>query len=823
MHLQAKLTLALLPLVSVPVLALGWLAWDNSGEELRRGALLALDMGAMESEQLISDQLAVARANLDLLAASPEVKRYAWTEDTRERHTLRQPSLLKRFHDYRRAYPAYEHLCYLLPDGSVDARAAPPGDRREHAAAFDPADLPATGVSFNARADAADDTLLLFRRLTLSPSDSERAGEGARLLGYLALKISLEPIYRGMDALRLPESAHVLLATDDGTLLHRSGHGAAGEQQSPALHAVLTDAGDPHVPDLVTLDGRRLLVRVEPVEGGLLAIALMPLSALFEPMLVLALKILGLTLLLGLLLAAALRGWLRKLVLVPLDELRHAARAIGEGELNPEIRVRSGDEIGLLAEDLRDMGERLGQYREQIEELAFHDQLTNLPNRRLIRELLADRLADAEATGELVAVLFLDIDNFKQINDNLGHAVGDRLLATFAARLSGELDPEGLGLVTHLARFGGDELLVVAESLRGADDAGNLASRILAATAEPFDLGEGQYVVTASIGVALYPRDAEDADGLIRCADLAMYRAKAVGRNAYRFFSADLNAKASERLLIEHRLRNALTAGHLCVHYQPIVALETGALVAFEALLRWTDPELGPISPARFVPIAEETGLIEDLGRWVLSAVCAQLADWRSAGRAPVPVAVNISPAHLQREGLAELLADLLRRHGLQAADLQLEITESVLIDLTATNTRRLQALTDLGIAIHIDDFGTGYSSINYLRRLEIDCIKIDRSFVANICERDEDRALVSAMIAMAQALSLSIVAEGIETAGQLELLRGLGCDLGQGYLFARAGDVADAERFMADAHARRMPGRGPDERRRASVVPIDS
>jgi diguanylate cyclase (GGDEF)-like protein len=427
--------------------------------------------------------------------------------------------------------------------------------------------------------------------------------------------------------------------------------------------------------------------------------------------------------------------------------------------------------------------------------MAFHDQLTGLPNRRLIRELLAERLHDSSG-GQTLAVLFLDLDNFKQINDNLGHAAGDELLRALTSRLSRLLDgfaaARGLRGSVSMARFGGDELLIALDQ-PGASDAGvagELADALLEAVARPVALDGARYVVTASIGIALFPRDALDADGLVRCADLAMYGAKARGRNAFRFYSADLNARAAERLRIERRLRQAVAGGHLAVHYQPIVDLADGHICALEALLRWTDPELGTVSPARFIPIAEETGLIRDLALWTLDQVCARISAWRTEGLTTVPVAVNVSAAHLQREDLAEPLSDYLAEYGLSGADLEVEITESVLMDLNSDTSGRLRALGELGVAVHIDDFGTGWSSLDYLRRFAIESIKIDRSFVAHICDNEEDRSLAEAMIAMAHALNLRVIAEGIEQPEQHALLRRLGCDQGQGFLFARPGDA---------------------------------
>ncbi len=799
MRLQAKLALALIPLILLPVLALGWATWRSLAGDLQHQTEHGLDEALLVADRAVGDLVAGAESSIELLASAPETERYARGVDAYDRYHLLQPALLKLFHEYRNAYPDYLQVRFLTPAGEEDARAAGIASERLPA----PPDPDATLLAANAqplllRLDAASDTLLLYRRVALPPQYSESGGGSDRLYGFVALTVSLARAYARIAEPRLAHGGTLMLVEAGGRVLFANGGEVKGELLSEPARVLLKPENDSDGPATLQSNGQRSLVQVRPIAAGLYAVAVTPLSALSAPLRGLALEILLWTLFFGLLLVTVLYVWLRRLVIGPLATLRQAACAIGDGVLNPEIALHTKDEMGLLADDLRDMGKRLSQYREQIEQLAFHDQLTGLPNRFLIRELLTEQIGESGPRGEPVAVLCLDIDNFKQINDNLGHAVGDKLLATFAARLSAELAAGGHGFRSHLARFGGDELLVVATSTGGADGVDGLASRILAIATDPFDLGGIDYVVTVSIGVALYPSDADDADGLIRCADLAMHRAKAVGRNTYRFFSAELNARASERLLIEHRLRHALQEGNLAVHYQPIVSLDSGRLIAFEALLRWTDAQLGAVSPVRFIPIAEETGLIDDLGRWVLNAVCAQLADWRAKGLQLIPVAVNVSAAHLQREALEDLVAELLHRYGLTSANLQMEITESVLMDLNATNTQRLQALAELGIALHIDDFGTGYSSINYLRRFAIDCIKIDRCFVTNICNRDEDRALAMAMIAMAKALNLTVIAEGIEDREQFMLLRELGCELGQGYLFARPGDSDAAERCLS-------------------------
>ncbi len=792
MHLRAKLTLALVPLVVVPVLALGWLTWESLRDKLHGEAERGMETALLTAEQCVTDLLANAKADAALLAAAPEtlslLAASARASDQPDEHAAdlaaRRAAVLRLFEQYRAAYSDNLAISLLGQDGTVLAHTVAIGLR----AVGDPSGSAAADLlpQERARAMGADAGPLPVRHPVSIPGN----GDEPPVQGVLALSLSLAPFYARLKDPYVRFGGSLFLLLPGGRLLYASD--GASELPAARMPAGLAELGTWRVARRVDWADQASLVMTRSLPEGITAVAVQPLRGLAHPLKQLALQTLAISAFGGLLLVAVLFIWLHCLVLRPLAALRKAARAIGAGGSLPPLTVRGDDELGLLASDLKDMAERLGQYNEQIEQLAFYDQLTGLPNRNLIRELLAQRITAPRRADEVLGLLFVDLDNFKQINDNLGQAMGDRLLETFANRLHALLEAEGLDHSAFLARFGGDELLVAADALPGAAAAETLGRRILGVAAEPFELGAGRYVVTASIGVALYPQDAQDPDGLVRSANLAMYRAKSEGRNLLRFFTRELNARSSERLDIEHRLRHALVEERLALQYQPIVALGSGELVACEALLRWHDDALGMVSPARFIPVAEESGLIQDIGRWVLRTVCAQIAAWRDAGLSPVPVAVNVSAAHVQREALAGPVADLLARFELEPTALQVEITESVLMDLSHANSVRVQALSDLGLAIHIDDFGTGYSSINYLRRFAIDCIKIDRSFVANLCDRDEDRALATAMIAMAKALGLKIVAEGIEDDAQLAALRGLACDFGQGYLFARPLD-ADA------------------------------
>ncbi len=805
MRLQLKLALVLVPLVAGPVLALGWVSYDALRQDLEDTAVQSLDTALDMATQGLHDLMDAAQANSALFAAAGPVERYVRAADDQERTELLQAPLLKLFYQYRAAYPEYQEIRLLRPDGTTDIRVAASDLPDQLAAGQEPgfalvqADPEPIKVTLSLEAGGGG-ALHVYRRIALADHYLTRADDTLRTRGYLVLRVALAPLFERLSALPVAASGRLILAFPGGEVLFDSSGIWAGRQlPSALLHSdpvsAHSDRSGSRAAGIRTWDDSPWLVRVRFSEPGVLALAALPEHSLATPLRRLGLATLTMTGFAVLLLTTVLIAWLRRLVLRPLAVLRDAAGRIGAGELRTPIDVYSADEIGALAAAVRAMGEDLADRREQIELLAFHDPLTGLPNRRLIRELLGACVAAAAGADGYLAVLFLDLDNFKQINDALGHDQGDELLRGVAQRLESVSAPPASRV--HLSRFGGDEFLIIADRLSSPDQAADLAQAMLDAAVQPSDLGGAEYIVTASIGITLYPRDAADADGLIRCADLAMYGAKAMGRNTLHFFSAELDHRVAARLQMESQLRQALGRGELTLHYQPIVHLEHGRLAGFEALLRWHNQVLGWVPPGEFIPVAEETGLIREIGRWVLAEVCRQLAAWRLAGLVTVPVSVNVSGGQIQRESLAETVSTLLAEHGLSAADIHLEITESVLMEQTLHDTGRLQAMRALGLAIHIDDFGTGYSSLGYLQQLSVDCIKIDRSFVARLCTVDGDRTLVTAMITLAHALHLRVIAEGVETADQLAVLRTLNCDLGQGYWFARPAEAAVAANLL--------------------------
>ena len=433
----------------------------------------------------------------------------------------------------------------------------------------------------------------------------------------------------------------------------------------------------------------------------------------------------------------------------------------------------------------------------QIARLAYYDTLTGLPNRARLRDMISDAI-QACAAGKHVALAFLDVDNFKDVNDTLGHSAGDELLVEFARRLRAQIQPGDM-----LGRLGGDEFVVVLPN-RDAAEAATVASRMTEAFVLPLRIGTREVPMSASIGISVYPDNATDIDTLIQQADAAMYKAKRAGRSTYRFFSADMNGLAEQRLAHSAALRSAIATNALKLHYQPQIRTIDGAIHGVEALARWHDPVLGDVSPAKFIPLAEECGLIEQIGLWSIREACRQMAEWRKAGVDIPCVSVNLSPINFQNANLASAVAGILADHGLPPEVLMLEITEGVFLKERLVAIETMNALRKLGIGLSLDDFGTGYSSLSRLAQLPIRELKIDRSFMRDV-ERDPGaRAIVTAVVRVGQGLQLTVVAEGVETDGQRNLLAELGCDVVQGFLCAPALSPLAFGRWLLDHSADR-------------------
>ena len=486
--------------------------------------------------------------------------------------------------------------------------------------------------------------------------------------------------------------------------------------------------------------------------------------------------------------------------------LREGAAQIREGEVHEregeatareqEIRVAdtleaaSGDRMIRLQQanahlviasiEAQKLTDQVEAAKVELDHLAHHDVLTGLPNRILLQDRLSQAIELARRQCTQLAVMFMDLDQFKHINDSLGHGIGDQLLQSVAQRLVACVRQSDT-----VSRQGGDEFVLLLPHIEHAEDAALSAQKLLAALVPPHRIDRHELHISVSIGISIYPDDGQDAETLIKSADTAMYHAKENGRNNYKFFEQSMNARAVQRQSVEASLRRALERQEFVLHYQPKINLHSGTIVGVEALIRWQHPELGLLLPAQFVPIAEECGLILPIGRWVLREACLQARAWQDAGLAPITVAVNTSAIEFRAKDFLENLRVTLEEAHLEPRYLELELTESVLMRDAGSTDSVLHALAGLGVKLAVDDFGTGYSSLSYLKQFPIDTLKIDQSFVNQITSNPDDATIVSAVIGMGKSLKQSVIAEGVETSEQLAFLQTQGCDEGQGLYFS--------------------------------------
>lgn len=531
---------------------------------------------------------------------------------------------------------------------------------------------------------------------------------------------------------------------------------------------------------------------------GWLVLAGVPTQEAFASIAALRWQVYLAAFLLSVLVAFALYQILRR-QWAPIDAAGARIRRMTEGrEPFAPLPIERKDEMGSLLDDFNELILWRKKAERQMEYLAHHDTLTGLPNRVLVQDRFLQAKSRADRDSTKLALLFLDLDGFKTINDSLGHGVGDALLRQIAERLGGCVRDSDT-----ISRLGGDEFLVLLSGIASVDDTGPVLLKLLERLHEPARVDGRELSTSVSIGVSLYPDDGRDFDTLLKKADMAMYRAKDAGRNTYRYFDEQMNVEAVEQLALRSDLRHALERSEFVLHYQPQIELATGRVVGAEALVRWNHPERGMVMPMRFIPAAEESGLIIPLGAWVMHEACRQAAAWRRAGLPPLVMAVNLSAVQFRRGDVEQTVLAVLEAAGLPPEWLELELTESILIHESEGVLATVRRLKQQGVRFSIDDFGTGYSSLSYLKRFEIDKLKIDRSFVRDLAVDADDAAIVRAIIQMARSLGLSTIAEGVETDEMLSRLRAFGCDEAQGYYFARPMPVQDFERYLHEQNAR--------------------
>ena len=501
-------------------------------------------------------------------------------------------------------------------------------------------------------------------------------------------------------------------------------------------------------------------------------------------------------------------------IIRPINILKNATRLLAKGNLGERVEIKTHDEIGQLSESFNKMGSVLNETTvsrdsliEQVEmrkksekraeHMAYHDQLTGLPNRHLLIDRLAQTIAQKQRDNKLAAVIFIDLDNFKLVNDSLGHAAGDILIKSTAERLK-----KGVRASDTLARHGGDEFTVLIHDMSKVEYITNIVEMFFSAFETPFNIEGQNFFITISVGISVYPTDGSDADTLLKNADTAMYRAKASGKNSYQLFRSDMNDRAIERLNLEYRLRKAIKNEEFLLYFQPQIDTTTGEVSGVESLVRWKDPHNGIIPPGQFIPMAEDTGLIIPIGNWVMRTACAQNKLWQDNGMKPFTIAVNISMRQFKQKDFISTVTTILQETNLEPQYLELELTETIVMEDMNATLKILHSLKSLGIRLSIDDFGTGYSSLAYLKEMPINMLKIAQEFVRDINVDQNDVAIAKATIQMAQSMGLEVIAEGVETIEHQRVLTALNCKKTQGYLFSKPLPADEFEVFIENHQA---------------------
>ena len=809
MQLQSKILLLLIPLIVIPILVLGWVAYSLLMEDARNRTQYQMTTLLKQIESQTEIQLRTARANASLFANTALIKQYIREQASPEGRRELERQIMDLLFNYQLAYPEYYEIRIITRDGKEQLRsilgsgANRTTDESSSSYFIDASNNPGIIYTTFFRNPDNDQPALLTSK-PLYQSSKKGAHTEKELYGYLMLTIDLDFLETQARNEKGSRNSKVFFTDDSGTILFHRSTTLIGKQL-PAdlfikskLNAIGSTWIDGHYM------GKDAHFQVLKLHDWLYAFVAYQEDELLAKSHRFGWNVTLIVSFAILLATTFLFGILRKLLIRPIQKLKLAASEIGRGQVLVPIDVESDDEIGELAATFREMGENLHQYHEQVRYVAYHDSLTGLPNRRMFKDYLNRATAEARRNLRGVAVLFLDLDNFKRINDTLGHQAGDMLLKAFSNRLAKHL--RETDIVSHtspeeasrvVARLAGDEFIILLPGTSSPGEVQQIASRILKSLLEPFVISLQELHISASIGIAMYPEDSETASELLRYADIAMYHAKKLGRNTFQFYSRKMNEESAQKLKIEGKLRHALENNALELHYQPQVNLVNGQISGVEALLRWEDPELGKVPPDVFISIAEEYGLIVEISEWVINEACRQAQHWKRIFGMPITMSINISAVHFNNQNLEAMIASALKATGLNPRHLELELTEtSILHDLNQA-VETLEAFKDMGLRLALDDFGTGYSSLSYLMKLPFDRLKIDQSFIRNLKTETKGTAIVSAIISMSHSLGMSVIAEGVEQEEHMQILLQMHCDHIQGYHISRPLTAHKLEDFI--------------------------
>ncbi len=809
MQLQSKILLLLIPLIVIPILVLGWISYSLLMEDARHRTRYQITTLLEQIESQTETQLRTARANASLFASTALIGRYIRSQSSSKDSYNLEQQVTNLLFNYQLAYPEYYEIRIISRDGKEQIRSVlgkgnnQATDESSSSYFIETGNNPdTTYTTFFRNPDNDQQALLTSKPLYLL--NKTGAHTQKELYGYLMLTIEPGFLKEHTENKNVVENGEVFFTDDSGTILFHPSAALVGKQIPADLFSKARQHADGGTSIAGLYKGKDARLQSLELHDRLYAFVAHNENELLLKSISLGRTVTVITFVAILLATTFLFVIIKKLLINPIQKLGMAAREIGRGHVLIPIEIDSSDEIGALATTFREMGENLHHYHEQVRYVAYHDSLTGLPNRLMFMDYLNRATTEARRDLQCLAVLFLDIDNFKRINDTLGHQAGDKLLEVFADRLSQHLRESDI--VSHppqeeankvLARLAGDEFIILLPRTRSAVDAQKVASRILKSIAEPFIVRSQELHVSTSIGIAMYPDDGITAGELLKHADIAMYHAKKLGRNNYQYYSKKLNEESAEKLKIENKLRHALENNALELYYQPQVNLVTGQVLGAEALLRWEDPELGKVSPSVFVPIAEEYGLIIEISEWVINEACRQAQRWITAFSMPFTMSINISAVHFNANNLESMIAHALKSSRLAPGHLELELTEtSILRDLNQA-TETLHTFKCMGLQLALDDFGTGYSSLSYLMKLPFDKLKIDQSFILNLEKETKGTAIVAAIISMSHSLGMKVIAEGVEQEEHMQMLLQMRCDQVQGFYISRPMTAAGFEAFI--------------------------
>lgn len=800
MKLRTRLLFALVPLVTIPLGLLSWAALNERLTAVQTESHRQIETIARQIQREMQTKSEVVRANMELFSQSSMLTRYLAVDNEQQRYAIYQPTLLKLLASYQRVYPEYFELRVILPDGYEDTRVTAldiPNltDEEYETDYFQYARRHYDSFASNIirYPDTGEAVMMVSKRIELRDQAANRVIEKPQLRGYLFATIDLSFLKQHLVYNRQNVNTHIDFVDVDGnrlfTDIDKTPVGDNMQIERRDLNASLRSSE----PTQISFGAEKRIAQVLKLHRGLYCVVSLPDSSVKAS--TNQLRNIATFIFLSALLSTTmlLFYFLRLLVLNPLRKLRQAAQDLGNTQSGLEVDVSRSDEIGDLARTFSEMRDRVTESNEKMSYLAYHDSLTGLPNRLMFNEMLEKVVDKAQDSNLSLGLMFLDLDDFKTINDSLGHLFGDQLLCQVAVRLCDlTSDPAFLyrksatNLDFTVARIGGDEFVIVVKNIEDGQLALDIAGEITASISRPYRLGKRTLNISTSLGLTMYPGDGQSAEELVRNADIAMYHAKENGKNKYERFTPSMNVSLQYRIELEKSLRQAIRNDEFALYYQPIIDVNDGSIVSAEALIRWQHPDRGLLPPSEFMGVVEETDLIYAVGDWVLKSACALNNKWQQAGMSSVPISVNVSSQQMVSETFTSDVLAILDDSGITADYLYLELTETSIMSNLEVALANITELRNRGVEVSMDDFGTGYSSLSLLRQIPVKTIKIDQSFVHEIDSTRQGAEVFASIISMCNSMELDIVAEGVETSEQLHLLKQHGCNRCQGYLFSR-------------------------------------